>query len=117
MNHLSVTEERFEPLSLPQEEVKHYVRQTTNFRAVIAIDKCMAYRAFDEMNASNVDEEEDRFLFTVENANENWITGYVLSYGQHAEVISPPKLREEIVKTIEVLTGKYGANGNIKTMK
>ena len=117
MNHLTVTEERFEPLSLPQEEVKHYVRQTTNFRAVIAIDKCMAYRAFDEMNASNVEEEEDRFLFTVENANENWITGYVLSYGQHAEVISPPKLREEIVKTIEVLTGKYGANGNIKTMK
>lgn len=117
MNHLTVTEERFEPLSLPQEEVKHYVRQTTNFRAVIAIDKCMAYRAFDEMNASNVEEEEDRFLFTVENANENWITGYVLSYGQHAEVISPPKLREEIVKTIEVLTGKYGANGSIKTMK
>lgn len=117
MNHLAVTEERFEPLSLPQEEEKHYIRQTSNFRAVIAIDKCMAYRAFDEMNASNVEEEEDCFLFTVENANENWITGYVLSYGQHAEVISPPKLREEIVKTIEVLTGKYGANGNIKTMK
>lgn len=117
MNHLTVTEERFEPLSLPQEEEKHYISQTSNFRAVIAIDKCMAYRAFDEMNASNVEEEEDRFLFTVENANENWITGYVLSYGQHAEVISPPKLREEIVRTIEVLAGKYGANGNIKTMK
>lgn len=107
MNHLKVTDERFEPIALPKQEEKYYVSPTPGFKAVIAIDKCMAFRAFDELNVSNVKEEKERFIFTIDHADESWLVGYVLSYGQYAEVLSPANIREKIIHTIETLTQIY----------
>lgn len=112
MTDLAVTEERFEPLSPPKEEARHYVKTADTFRAVVAIDKCMAYRAFDEMCTANVKEENDRFIFTVENADESWFYNYILSYGLHAEVLSPGNVRDRMIHTISSLVGKYGMNMN-----
>ena len=102
-----MTDERFYPLSPPKEETSYYVSQKKTFQAIVAIDKCMAYRAFDEMNPSHVKEESDRFIFTVEDADESWFPGYVLSYGQYAEVLSPADIRDAMIHTIEKMTGKY----------
>lgn len=110
MTDLAVTEERFEALSPPQEERKHYMKSTNTFKAVVAIDKCMAYRAFDEMCAANVKEENDRFIFTVENADESWFYNYILSYGLHAEVLSPKNAKDRMIHIISSLVGKYEMN-------
>lgn len=107
MNHLTVTEERFEPLSVPKAETGHYVKQEDTFRAIVAIDKCMAYRAFDELYMAKVEEEQDRFIFTIENADESWFLNYILSYGPYAEVLSPANIRDKMVHAIELLSQKY----------
>ena len=107
MNHLTVTEERFEPLSVPKAETGHYVKQEDTFRAIVAIDKCMAYRAFDELYMAKVEEEQDRFIFTIENADESWFLNYILSYGPYAEVLSPVNIRDKMVHAIELLSQKY----------
>ena len=108
MRHLEVTDERFDPLSPPKGETNYYVSQKKTFQAIVAIDKCMAYRAFDEMNPSQVKEEDDRFIFTVEDAEESWFFGYVLSYGQYAEVLSPTDIRDAMIHIIEKMVGNYG---------
>ena len=69
----------------------------------------MAYRAFDEMNPSRVKEEADRFIFTIADAEESWFLGYVLSYGQYAQVLSPADIRDAMIHTIETMAGNYGA--------
>ena len=109
-----MTDERFDPLSPPKEEPSYYVSQKKTFQAIVAIDKCMAYRAFDEMNPSHVKEEDDRFIFTIEDADESWFPGYVLSYGQYAEVLSPADARENMIYTIEEMAGNYGAGSRGK---
>ena len=109
-----MTGERFEPLSPPEEEPSYYVSQKKTFQAIVAIDKCMAYRAFDEMNPSHVKEEADRFIFTVEDAEESWFFGYILSYGQYAKVLSPADIREAMIHTIEEMAGNYGAGSRDK---
>ena len=83
-------------------------------QANVAIDKCMAYRAFDEMNPSQVKEEDDRFIFIVEDADESWFFGYVLSYGQYAEVLSPTDIRDAMIHTIEEMAGNYSAGSRGK---
>ena len=114
MRHLEVTDERFDPLSPPKGETSYYVSQKKTFQAIVAIDKCMAYRAFDEMNPSQVKEEDDRFIFTIEDAEESWFFGYVLSYGQYAKVLSPTDIRDAMIHTIEEMAGNYGAGSRGK---
>ena len=106
MYHLEVTEERFEPLLIPKRE-NTYKIQATDYEVVVAIDKCMAFRAFDDFHATDIKEEKDRYIFTIKKANETWIMSYVLSYGQYAEVLSPESLRKEIAQTIRMISEKY----------
>lgn len=62
------------------------------------------------MCAANVKEENDRFIFTVENADESWFYNYILSYGLHAEVLSPGNVRDRMIHIISSLVGKYEMN-------
>lgn len=105
IKNLEVSEERFEPMILPKEE--HYLSQTPKFVAVVAIDECMAFRALDELDSSNYIIDGNRYIFTVENADEIWFKSYVLSYGEHAEVISPEYIRNDIIKSVNSLLYKY----------
>ncbi|MDD6038277.1 MAG: YafY family protein [bacterium] len=107
MNHLEVTDERFAPLALPKEEPKHYVSHTKTFCAEVAIDKCMAYRAFDELNPTHVIEKADCFVFTIDDADENWFVTHMLSYGQYAQILSPADIRDAMIHVIEEMAEKY----------
>ena len=109
MRHLEVTNERFDPLSTSKEKPSYYVNQKKTFQAIVAIDKCMAYRAFDEMNPSCVIEDDDRFIFTIADAEESWFFGYILSYGQYAQVLSPADARENMIHMIETMAENYDA--------
>lgn len=106
MSQLEVLEERFDTIKLPKEE-KRYTDHEATFEAVVAIDKCMAYRAYDEMPVENIREEKDKLIFTIPNARASWFYGYILSYAGKAEVISPPDIREKMVKEVEQLYNRY----------
>lgn len=110
MRHLEVTNERFDPISPPKKEANYYVSEANKFQAVVAIDKCMAFRAFDEMEPSHVKEEDDRFIFTIEDADESWFFSYILSYGPYAQVLSPAGARDAIIHMIEKMAGNYCVN-------
>lgn len=105
INKLSVSEERFLPEKI--EEKNHYVEYKDTFEVVFAIDKKMAYRAYDELPIENMVEEDDRLIFSIPNAERSWFFDYILSYGEYAEVISPDEIRKEITQKVEKLYAKY----------
>ena len=47
-------------------------------------------------------------------ADESWFFGYVLSYGQYAEILSPTDIRDAMIHTIEEMAGNYGAGSRGK---
>lgn len=108
MDKITVLEDRFRPENIAnnEEENKYMVHKDT-FTAVVAIDKKMAYRAFDELPKEDVIEEEDRFIYTVPNAQRDWFLDYVLSYGEYAEVIYPEEVRNELSEKIEKMCDRY----------
>lgn len=58
------------------------------------------------MNPEHCQEEENRFLFTVD-ADPTWLSGYILSYGKNAELLEPASIREEIRQILDTLSTKY----------
>lgn len=77
-------------------------------QATIAIDKCMAYRAADELSMVNVKEDENRLIFRIEKAQKGWFFDYIFSYGPYAEILEPQEVREEFIKRVKSLYNKYG---------
>lgn len=112
MKNLVITEEHFDAMTLPAEE-NHYISKEPSFAAVLAIDKSMAYRAFDELSSENVVEEDNRYIFKIENASDSWFISYVLSYGSKAEVLSPVECRNTIADIVNELEKKYNMSSEV----
>ena len=57
----------------------------------------MAYRVYDEFDPGEIEEQEDGTLIAAaEMPEDDWLTGYLLSFGAQVEVVEPAYLREVI---------------------
>lgn len=75
---------------------------------VLKIDEKMAYRIYDEFDEEDIVKNPDgSFTATVNFPNGDWIYGYVLSYGNYAEVLQPNHIREIIRMKLEEALKKY----------
>ncbi|MBU4540305.1 MAG: YafY family transcriptional regulator [Firmicutes bacterium] len=81
---------------------------SSQIRLVLKIDAAMAYRVYDEFDPAAISKDQDG-SFVVENQlpEGDWVEGYVLSYGDAAEVLEPQWLREAIKKKLENSLRKY----------
>lgn len=108
MRNLEITKERFEPMRMPEENKEnHYLKPEPSFEATVAIDKCMAYRAVDELSMKDVVDDGKRLIFQIKEAKNSWFYDYVFSYGPYAEVLEPEDVRNEVARRVEMLYKKY----------
>ena len=75
---------------------------------VLRIDEKMAYRLYDEFYQEDIKKNLDgSFTATVTFPEGDWIYGYVMSYGEYAEVIEPKDIRKIIKRKFEQGLKKY----------
>ena len=74
----------------------------------LRVDACMAYRIYDDFDEDQIARNESGdFLIRAAYPPGAWVTSTILSYGEHAEVLSPPELREEIAQKVKKLSQIY----------
>ena len=74
----------------------------------LKIDERMAYRIYDEFHEENIVKNLDgSFNVTTSFPEGDWIYGYVMSYGDYAEVIEPKDIRKIIKRKFEQGLKKY----------
>ena len=74
----------------------------------LKIDERMAYRIYDEFHEENIVKNPDgSFNVTTSFPEGDWIYGYVMSYGDYAEVIEPKDIREIIKRKFEEGLKRY----------
>jgi len=75
---------------------------------ILKIDDRMAYRLYDEFEQENIKKNLDgSFTATVTFPESDWIYGYVMSYGEYAEVIEPKYIKEIIKRKFKEGLKKY----------
>lgn len=75
---------------------------------VLKIEAKMAYRLYDEFDDTCIEKNEDgSFTVTTDFPEDEWVYGYILSYGKYAEVLAPAHLRESIRKKFAEGLHKY----------
>ena len=109
---------RMKNLSLINETFKRDVPKTVwdDFQSfngsmielVLKIEAKMAYRVYDEFNqASILKNEEGSFIVKADFPENEWLYGYVLSFGEDVEVLEPKHFRETIKRKLEEALKKY----------
>lgn len=72
------------------------------------INEKMAYRVYDEFKEENIIKNLDgSFNVTASMPDGDWIFGYIMSYGEYAEVIEPKYIRDVIKQKFEEGLKKY----------
>ncbi|MCC5910811.1 MAG: YafY family transcriptional regulator [Clostridiaceae bacterium] len=74
----------------------------------VKIEPEMAYRVYDEFEPQNIQTLPDgSFISTVVFPEDEWVYGYIMSFGEYIEVIEPVHIRELIQERLEKAFKKY----------
>lgn len=83
-------------------------RQTPSIQLVLRIDASQAYRVFDEFEEEQITKEQDgSWLVTVEYPEDEWVYGYLMSYGPYAEVLAPANIRDILKERLQLAANRY----------
>lgn len=77
-------------------------------KLVLKIESRMAYRIYDEFEEAYISKNPDgSFTVTSTFPEDEWVYGYILSFGNYAEVLEPERVREIIKRKLEDSLRKY----------
>lgn len=94
VKEIEIIQEHFERNLLREKKEEKY--NLKNISLELEINKEMAYRVYDEFENREITKKEDGSLIVnVEYPENEWVYGYILSFGEYAKVLKP-----EYVKTI-----------------
>lgn len=108
IKNLELTCEHFER-ELKKEDLKNQNNVNGKVtKIVIEVDKSQAYRVYDEFLEESIAKKENgNFEITIEIFENEWLYGYLLSFGEHLKVLEPARIREILAKKVEKMKENY----------
>ena len=110
VENLVVTDEHFTkrilntPADISEQSSQHEQSPILRFR----IAPEMTYQVFDYFNESSIERQPDgSFIVKATWPEDNWVYGFVLSFGKHIEVLEPKHLRDIIKNTAQEIAKIY----------
>ncbi|MCO5384776.1 MAG: YafY family transcriptional regulator [Desulfosporosinus sp.] len=109
MKNLLMTEESFEVESV--KELVNEPAQGSNFQRVdlkLRFKSTVAYRVYDEFGENEIVKNSDgSFDVSVSHPEDEWVYGYILSFGSFVEVIEPKHIQDIIIERLEETLKQY----------
>ena len=104
IKEVKMLQEHFER-ELPKEEEN----EKHNFKIIeleLEINKAMTYRVYDEFESKEITKKEDgNFIVKVKYPENEWIYGYILSFGEYAKVLNPGyaknRIKDKLQRTLK----------------
>ena len=108
VENLVVTNEYFTERTLNTPSEMEVQSQGPEQVTVFRIGPEMAYRVFDYFGESSVERQPDgSFIARATWREDNWVYGFILSFGEHIEVLEPKHIREIIKNKAKKIAKKY----------
>ncbi len=99
MRNIEILDENFE------RELPEIIEKKVDFKIVnltLQISRNLAYRVYDEFEKENITKMlNGDFLVNVEFPENDWVYGYILSFGEEAKVISPEYVKNRIIQKLK----------------
>ena len=108
MEHITLLDERFAPHGDPPPLDGKQAVSVPTARITVRFSPAVAFRVYDEFERACISPQPDgSLLVRTEWPVGAWGAGYLLSYGSHAEILSPPALRRHIAAEAKKIAALY----------
>lgn len=105
MKEVKIIEETFE-IELP--EIKEKRIKIKTIKLELEISKNMTYRIYDEFKKEEITQKENGdFIIKTEMPENDWVYGYILSFGENIKVISPEYAKKIIKQKLQKSIKNY----------
>lgn len=106
ITHLQITYEKFLPqkIDIPHDIVEEDENLVTG---LLKFDNSMAFRIYDEFPCDDIRKQGDYLLVETSLPHNHVLYSYILSFGEHVEIIKPQEIREEMHNHLKKLQEKY----------
>jgi len=106
IKEIKVLEEHFERELPKEKKEEQYSFEIISLE--LEINKDMAYRVYDEFETSKITKKDDgNFIIKVEYPDNEWVYGYILSFGEYVKILSPDKAKTIIKNKLEKILKNY----------
>ena len=106
IKNVKLTAEHFQKRTITEEEKQ--VRHAPLVELKLRCDEKVLNRLYDTFDEQFISSNNDgSYDVTIEIPEDDWIYGYVLSFGSHAEVIEPEHIREETRRRAKIILEKH----------
>ena len=107
IKNLTLTNEYFEK-TIKDFEINNNKSTVKNVKIIIEIDKSQAYRVYDEFSEENINKMENgNFEIIMEYPENEWVYGYLLSFGEHLKVKEPERIKKILFEKISKMKKNY----------
>ena len=100
MREIKLLSENFE-----RKEKNYEIESNGNYEQMcidLKISKKIAYRVYDEFAPNQIQREDEKwFYINIQMPLDEWVYGYLLSFGENLEVLSPKFVRDELYKKLQ----------------
>ena len=104
---LTLTEEHFDK-SMEDFEINDEKEAVKRVKIIAEIDKSQAYRVYDEFSEENINKMKDgNFEVIMENPENEWVYGYLFSFGEYLKVKEPERIKKILSDKIEKMRENY----------
>jgi len=104
---LTLTEEHFDK-SMEDFEINDEKEAVKRVKVIAEIDKSQAYRVYDEFSEENINKMKDgNFEVIMENPENEWVYGYLFSFGEYLKVKEPERIKKILSDKIEKMRENY----------
>jgi len=106
-----VTEEEFSERNLLKVYIEQNEPSERNYKAVtlmLKITSEMTYRIYDDFNEEQIIKNDDgSFTVTMTEPEDNWLYGYILSFGEYIEILEPEHIKDIVKEKARKIFNKY----------
>ena len=109
IKNLTLTNEYFEKIP-----INYNINSNDNdiskkiVKIIVEVDKSQAYRVYDEFSEENISKAENgNFKVIMENYENEWLYGYLLSFGEYLKIIAPERIKNILSHKIEQMGKNY----------
>jgi len=108
IKNLKSSKETFKRRNIEEIWSKPKEENNRTIKIVLRIEEKMAFRMYDEFDQASISKSTDgNFIVTTNLLENEWLYGYLMSYGNSAEILEPMHVREIIKRKFEDGLKKY----------
>lgn len=107
LKNLKVTKEHFKRRDIRKIKTMPELEEHNDLTVSVRVDGSLGFRVYDEFEPEWIKVQDGAFYISFPCSGQEWLYGWLLSFGPGLEVLEPEEIRQGMIDRLELMAGQY----------